>query len=386
MSSSIQRELNRFLSKINNSDYNIQTVTKGALTQARAKLKPEAFRELCHAAIEEFYDGAPYTEWKGHRLLAVDGSSIHLPSHSTVKKTFGEYGAGSKADKPCSMARISVCYDVLNLVTLDARIDHWAESEPVLLKDHLSTVRFKKGDLLLLDRGYPSISIMYELQQRGVDFCIRMRDDWWNEVKAFVQEGNSAKSVVFELPKKDHHLLEQWPSANPVVHCRLISVPLEGGKTEILCTSLMDESVYSQVDMKELYHYRWNIEEAYKLYKCRIGLAVFSGKTALAVQQDFHAKVFMMTMCAILSYPIESKVRQECAQATRKHRRQINRTNALAFCKDAWIQLWKGGNTKKFLQALDSLLIKTTDIIRPNRKFERKKRRKYPPPPTYKQL
>lgn len=386
MSSSIQRELNRFFSKLSNTEYNIQAVTKGALTQARAKLKPSAFSELNQVAVEEFYDEAPYTVWKGHRLLAADSSSVHLPSHSTIIEIFGEYGAGSKADKPCSMARISLCYDVLNLITLDARIDRWTESEQTLLKEHLATVNFRKNDLLLLDRGYPSIALMYELQQRGVDFCIRMRDDWWNAVKEFVRQDRSNKSVVFELPKKDHHLLQQWPAVKPVVHCRLVSVQLDSGEKEILCTSLLDENLYTQADVKELYHYRWNVEEAYKLYKCRIGLAEFSGKTALAVQQDFFAKVFMMSMCAILSHPIETKVRQECAEPTRKYKRQINRTNALAFCRDAWVQLWRDGKKQKFLQALDDLLFKTTDIVRPNRKFERKKHRKYPPPPTYKRL
>ena len=56
--SALQRELNSFLSKVQGLDYDIQSVTKGALSQARAKLKPEAFLELNQLGVKEFYEGA----------------------------------------------------------------------------------------------------------------------------------------------------------------------------------------------------------------------------------------------------------------------------------------------------------------------------------------
>ena len=46
------------------------------------------------------------------------------------------------------MATTSIVYDVLNLLTLDAIIDKYAESKQVLLKQHLSRVKFMEGDLL----------------------------------------------------------------------------------------------------------------------------------------------------------------------------------------------------------------------------------------------
>jgi len=58
MTSSLQRELNDFFGKVNKEGYDIQAVTKSALTHARAKLKPEAFLELNQTAVKEFYEGA----------------------------------------------------------------------------------------------------------------------------------------------------------------------------------------------------------------------------------------------------------------------------------------------------------------------------------------
>ncbi|MDR0575042.1 MAG: hypothetical protein LBG96_13655, partial [Tannerella sp.] len=54
----------------------------------------------------------------------------------------------------------------------------------------------------------------------------------------------------------------------------------------------------------ELYHYRRNEEEAYKLLKSRMDMEDFSGKTAISVKQDFHAKVLLMSLCAIYAHPI----------------------------------------------------------------------------------
>lgn len=386
MLSSVQRELNVFFSKVRGLDYNIHAVTKGALTQARAKLKPEAFLELAHVAVREFYEGAPYLVWKKHRLLAIDGSTLNLPDHRSTKASFGQMKVGCNAAVDRSMARISICYDVLNLVTLDAKMDSFNVAEPTLLKMHLQQIDFKEGDVILADRGYPSIALMYQLQRKGVGFCFRMKESWWKEVKKFNSSGSTSKEISFELPAKDKYLQDEWQSQESTVRCRLVSITLDNGEKELLCTTLLDEKKYTVADMKELYHYRWNVEEAYKLYKSRIKLEVFSGKTAHAVKQDFYAKVFMMTICAVLSFPIEKKVREEIQNEKRKHKQQINRTNALSFCRDAWITIWLKNKKQKLLSALDHMLQKTTEIIRPNRKYKRKQNHKGPPPMNYKQL
>ncbi len=384
--SALQRELNSFFSKVQGLDYNIQSVTKGALTQARAKLKPEAFIELNQLGIKEFYEGAPYHVWKTHRILAIDGSTVNLPSHKSTFKEFGKYGVGCNADVERSMARISLCYDVVNLLTLDARIYSFNTSEQSLLKAHLEHVDLQRGDLLLADRGYPSIALMYTLQSRGIEFCMRMKERWWKEVEAFNLSGLSSKEVVFELPKKDSHLQQQYEQPTNKVRCRLVAIALESGQKEILCTSLLDTTQYSLEDLSDIYHLRWNVEEAYKMLKCRIQLEAFSGKTANAVKQDFYAKVFMMTMCALLSFPIEQKVREEYQRSQRKHPHKINRSNALDLCRKGWIAIWIGKKSKKVLTAMEQILIKTTEIIRPGRKFNRKKSNKLPPPMNYKQL
>lgn len=387
LTKSIQKELNSFFSKLADKDYNILAVTKGALTQARAKLKPEAFIELSQVAIRDFYDHENYRKWKGFRLLAIDGSTSNLPSHPSVKKEFATILTGCKSSVEVSIARISLFYDVLNCTTLDAQIVSQGISENSLLQTHLASGNLKPGDILLADRGYPSNALMYELHQKGVDFCMRMRSHW-NEVNDFVASNEESRIVRFSLLRKDKQLQKNYSPNLPYVECRLVAIQLASGEKEVLCTSLLDETKYTIADMRALYHFRWNIEEAYKLLKVRMQLSNYSGKTSNSVKQDFFAKIFMMNMCAIMSFPIEEKVRKENQASKTKHNQQLNKTSVIATLKESWLALWLKKKTKQILIAFDEILLKTKEIVRPHRKFLRKKYR-YPdrkPSPPYKSI
>ncbi|WP_431213860.1 hypothetical protein ACQ86N_02880 [Puia sp. P3] len=104
------------------------------------------------------------------------------------------------------------------------------------------------------------------------------------------------------------------------VKCRLVKIALENGEEEILGTSLLDTVKYKLPELGELYQIRWGAEEGYKMYKARVQVEAFSGKTATAVKQDIYAKVMMMTLCAALAFPIEEKSLQKALQINRKAR------------------------------------------------------------------
>jgi hypothetical protein len=384
--SSIQRELDRFYKEVMQSDFNIRAVTKGAFTQARAKLNPWAFKRLNEVAVNSFYEGAEYYVWHNMRLLAVDGTRLVLPNHPTVAEEFGVHQFGPKADSPRSLAMGSLLYDVLNLVTLDSQIAPYASSERDLLMQHLDQV--KPGDLLLLDRGYPSFWLLFLMKAKGIGFCVRLKEDWWLKVKDFTKSSEKERIVTFTLPKKDRAKLKDFPHMlDAEITCRLIKVELENGEKEVLCTSLTDAETYPYEEFEQLYHYRWNEEEAYKLLKSRIELEAFSGKTARAVKQDFHARVFLMTLCAAYAHPIEEKVIKEYkAGQNRKHDQKINRTNALSTTMDMLVPTFIRKEYRAALQAFDELVEKTREIIRPGRSNPRNKKPKKPYSMNYKRL
>ncbi len=361
-------------------------MTKGAFTQARSKLNPWAFQRLNEVAVKTFYDEAVYNVWNGFRTLAVDGTRLVLPNHPSIIEEFGQHQFGPNADSPRSLAMGSMLYDVFNQITIDSKLAPWSSSERDLLVEHLEKV--EKGDMLLLDRGYPCFWLLFLLKAREIEFCVRLKDDWWLAVKDFRESGEKQRIVSFSLPKKDRKKLDNYPQMiDAQIECRLIRVELENGEIEILCTSLIEKEKYSYTDFEQLYHYRWNEEEAYKLLKSRVEVENFSGKTARAVRQDFFAKVFLMTLCAAYAHPIEEKVIAEYeADENRKHGQKINRTNALAMTQNIIIGIMIKKQFQKAMEAFDKVVESTREIIRPGRSFERNKRTKKPYSMNYKRL
>jgi hypothetical protein len=280
---------------------------------------------------------------------------------------------------------MSVLYDVLNFTVLDAEIDSYQVSESNLAYRHIQYLDPGK-DLVILDRGYPSLPLMFALQQKGVDYCIRMRDDWWLEVRKMLAGGQTDKEVTFRLSKNDRCLVRQYNTKDDTIRCRLIAVTLPGGGKEILCTSILSKEVLPYECFLSLYNFRWNIEEGYKLFKTRLQLEAFSGKTAHAVKQDFFAKIFMMTTTAVLAFPVEEQLKNDEQQSKRKHPVKINRTNALSMINENAYKVIISKMITPVIEAFDIILRKTIEIVRPNRKYPRKKIKKKPPSSNYKQL
>jgi hypothetical protein len=373
----IQKELDTFFKLVDGQDYSIRKVTKGAFSQARSKIDFLVFKRLNKVAADTFYEKKQCIKWHNFRLLAVDGSRVQLPNHESIKEEFGTHLMGPKADSCKSLGLISVLYDVLNLITLDASIGKYADSERDHLINHLE--RTEKGDLLLLDRGYPCFWLLFLMKAKGLEFCVRLKGDWWNLVNEFSKEPGLEKIVHLNLPRKDKGKLSQYPHYIATsIQVRLIKVILSTGETEILCTSLLDKDEYKREEFKALYNKRWVIEEdCYKMLKCRTELENWSGKTALSVKQDFHAKILLLTILAAYKHPIEEKVKEEFKKGEgRKYDQQLNNTFALSVLREGFIGIFIKKQLNKVMDYMDQIIYKTREIIRPNRNNERKKKPK----------
>jgi len=96
----------------------------------------------------------------------------------------------------------------------------------------------------------------------------------------------------------------------------------------------------------------------------------------------------MMTTTAVLAFPVEEKIKTECNNSARKHPCKINRTDALSISmvKEIISKVYIQRIIQPAIEAFDKILKATPEIVRPNRKFPRKKIKKKPPSMNYKQL
>ncbi len=163
------------------------------------------------------------------RTLAVDGTRLVLPKYPSIIEEFGQHRFGPNADRERSLAMGSILYDVFNHISIDSKIAPWTSSERDLLEQHLDKVT--EGDLLLLDRGYPCLWLLFLLKAKNIEYCVRMKEDRWLSVKSFTESGEKERTVSFSLPKKDRRKLAVFPDMmDATITCRLIKVELETGE------------------------------------------------------------------------------------------------------------------------------------------------------------
>jgi hypothetical protein len=252
-------------------------ISASAFCQARKKIDPEFIRALLHHVSDEFEQthGRDF-RWNGHRLLAVDGSKVTLQRSAKLSAAVGVPAGGS-----CPQMLLSTLYDVLSGVPRDITVAPTLSSERVELERMLP--RCRPGDILLLDRGYPSFRVMHELRERSIHFVMRMPvRQTFSKVSQFAASGK-AEAILDLCPPRD------LPRDLSSVRVRVVNLAAPDEEPFILITDLVDPA-YTADDLDELYHLRWKVEELYKVEKGDyLGQKQFHAKSLPGVKQEVYA-------------------------------------------------------------------------------------------------
>lgn len=370
--SSNQNELEKFFKQIKGEEISDCGVTDSAFSQARKKLRHGAFIQVNSECCETFYQDYSWKTWNQFRLLGIDGSTLKIYGDDYCKLYFGLINNGSET--PYALARISQCYDVLNHITLDAEISPNSVGEREMAMAHLDHIS-PINDLLLFDRGYPGFCFFRQITTGNRQFCARVSVGSWTSItEPFLQYGLNEQIVEYTPSKDIKAECKRLGLSTEPMSLRLIRIELKTGETEILITSLIDVEKYPYDLFEELYHLRWPVEEAYKLLKCKIEIGKFSGKSVLAVKQDFYAKILMFNLTSMLVAPMDEQLKIK----TKNHKLdyKVNRTRALAKMKEFGILLFFRDSIRDIVNRLHKLFMVRPTEIRLNRSFQRKKDRK----------
>ena len=82
---STQNMLERVFPQLKNQNL---CMSQQAFSKAPQKIKWEAFKELFHASVAGSYN-EEWKVWQGYRLMAIDDTSLRLPSNAALLKFFG---------------------------------------------------------------------------------------------------------------------------------------------------------------------------------------------------------------------------------------------------------------------------------------------------------
>jgi hypothetical protein len=334
----------------------IDPASKQAFSQARSKLRPEAFEELWGNGIRVFYTHEGNKGlWKGYRLVAGDGSTLRLPNSQDLAMEFGRYPSLGN-DGPV-MARISEYTDVTTKLVLSGRIAPYAVSEAKLAEEQLEEVvprlrSLGQSKLLFVyDRGYPSTQFITQHVRLGVDFVFRLPKDF-----------NKATSEISKWEDREGFIArEGWPIL------RLVKIPLSSGETELLLTTLTDK-VDTFQDLSEVYEGRWtSMEEGYKRQKITMELENFSGKTALAIRQEYWATLVVANLLEMGCIDIEG-----CWVPGNLPAKHVNRSVLFGSMRDATMKVILGLiPLEEYERQADEIAKRSMLKRRPGRRYSR---------------
>ena len=172
----------------------------------------------------------------------------------------------------------------------------------------------------------------------------------------------------------EHHF-SHAKDKNEKTKLRVIKITLDNGEEEMLVTNLFDPALTLQ-DFKELYHRRWSIETGYNSLKNKLEIENFSGRSMLAVLQDFYATVTVANLVSILIFDNREQIDAYNASVKCKYTYKQNVNTTVGLLKDELLLLLTDNSKRRRKRRMLCLMAHALRFlipVRPDRSFLRKR-------------
>jgi hypothetical protein len=297
------------------------TVAPSAIPKARQRLGSQPLKWLFeHSArvwsrrVEGEY------LWKALRLYAIDGSQLRLEDTPNNRETFGGQTHSTHPN-----ARIVVLLGAQSRMIAAARVGAYAVGEQSLARDLWDEV--PACSLVLVDRAYNNTAVL-------VPFSSSNDRHWLMRAKS------TSQWVVKRELGPDDFLVEIETSsraraADPSLprhfEARVIGYQHTGHTKQFLITSMTDEARFCAKSIIEVYHSRWEIENAYDEMKTEL-LAreeTLRSRSADGVYQEIWGLLLMYNLIRLEM----TRIAQEADVAPNR----ISFITALNFIRNEWM-------------------------------------------------
>ena len=297
----MQIELDDFFANV--LDAGTDSVTKQAFFKARKNILPDAFKELFLMTRDMILNKNKIKRHKGYRILAIDGSELRLDKNKEI------FLPRNHSPENKTNAEISLLYDVISHYVIDAQIGSIGVCEREYAKKNLayfSSVCDEK-DIVIFDRGYPSRDMIATLTGMGCKYLMRLPDSSFKGVK--------------ENPSNDFRITVSTKTDTYSV--RVVRVILKSGEVETLITNLSEDE-FSADNFLDLYFLRWGIETTYDTLKNKLLIEKFSGRSPVAVLQEYYAMMFVLNCIAAMSATVNRKLLSRKTDCKYQYRANVN--------------------------------------------------------------
>jgi hypothetical protein len=252
-------------------------VTEEAFVQARKRMPPGYWMALLGVLCERFAtDHAESIHWKPYWLMALDGTCVNLQADKRLADHFGTASNGHGGRRP--QARLVM------LQFPQVRLPFRYELGPLRHGERTMAARLLTGlqpnDLILMDRGFWSYGLFWQIQRQNAFFGIRLMKGV--RVKTLRRLGRKDRLVRWTPTER------KWKRAGlpASIDLRMIDYQIKGFRPSVVVTSVLDPRAISREEWVRvttaselgrtvdpgLYHRRWEIETTFCELKVRQGM------------------------------------------------------------------------------------------------------------------
>ena len=304
-------------------------ISEEAFVQARQKLPLGLWMWLLLVLADSFQRQHPeYVRWKRFRLLMLDGSDIALPRWKRLLKHYGAAGSGTARTPQARM---------LMLAFAQARLPWRYEVVPQSCHEQTAAKRLLQhlaaDDLVLMDRGFWSYGLFWQLQQQGAYFGIRLREKV--RLRPVKRLGKNDELVEWTPAKRSQKQCSWAGEGLPkTIRLRVIRYQIPGYRASAVVTNVLNPRDVSReewvrmaaVDRRGhvleagLYHRRWEIETMFYELKVFQGMErSLRGRCHQSIEFEIGGHVLLYFLIRWLMVEAATKHEAHPLQLSFKH-------------------------------------------------------------------
>jgi hypothetical protein len=333
-----------------------------SFSKARRHLSVASCRALLASVIEKIAACSPerFRHPSGRRFIAFDGTQLLMPRVRQTMARFARPQANSWLVSHYPQAVTLIAVDLFRRMPLDWLLLKKGVGEREGIVNMLGIL--KRGDVAVLDRGFPSRDLLQLFVQLGVDVVMRMRAGatTMNLVTDFLKTGKKSAVVPFDF--KDGSII----GVRLVRRNFRVGRPRDGQKAQpmVVLTTLPKEQ-FSDDEIVKIYTARWGVETVIREIKNEFDIERFHARSIEGIEQEIAA---VMTWIALASGL------QQLAEHGQDPLLRVHRNLCFARAARMLKQMLEGGDPWEDIETILANLRRFSSKIRPGRSFPRKRK------------
>jgi hypothetical protein len=225
------------------------------------------------------------------RVIVVDGTGISMPDTLANQEVWPQ-SSSQKVGCGFPTARICSCFSLKSGALLSYALGNKKNHELPLFRRQWKT--FKRGDIILGDKGFCSYFDIANLQEQGVDSVVTLaRRAPVSAVSSLKKLGPDDLMITWKRPvycAKLSYSIDAWAKLPEELTLRQIKVMVKypGFRTQKfhIITTLLDAVQYPAEELAGLYFKRWDVELFFRDIKTTMGMDILRCRTPEMIRKE----------------------------------------------------------------------------------------------------